>query len=279
MGIGVSDMTRELSRRTFLQTTAAAALCASALPARAEEALPLVDLHVHLDNSSIDQVLALANEQGVKYGIVEHAGTKVNKYPVVLSNDAELGAYIAMLEGKPVYKGVQAEWVDWASGFSKELLSKLDFVLADTMTFPAPDGHRQKMWEPGTDLGDHKTFMDRYVDWHIQILNRPPVNILANVSWLPEPFSADYEANWTAARVTEVVEAMVKNGVACEISSSFELPKLSFLRIAKEAGVKFTFGSNGRYPKMGKLDYSLRMARELGLTTANLYSPSGAKPA
>ena len=57
------------------------------------------------------------------------------------------------------------------------MLSKLDFVLADTMTFPAPDGHRQKMWEPGTDLGDHKTFMDRYVDWHIQILNRPPVNI------------------------------------------------------------------------------------------------------
>jgi histidinol phosphatase-like PHP family hydrolase len=65
----------------------------------------------------------------------------------------------------------------------------------------------------------------------------------------------------------------VKHGVALEISSSYRLPKLYFLEIAKAAGVKFTFGSNGRYPNMGKLAYCLEMARELGLTKADMFIP------
>ena len=58
-----------------------------------------------------------------------------------------------------------------------------------------------------------------------------------------------------------------------EISSSYKLPRLPFLRQAKAAGVKFTFGSNGRFPKMGQLDYSVAMARELKLGAADMWSP------
>jgi histidinol phosphatase-like PHP family hydrolase len=266
-------MSHSISRRHFLGAAAGtAAILAAQGSARASEP-SLLDLHVHLDNSTIDKVMELSAERGVKFGIVEHAGTKENKYPVVLSNDEELNAYLAMLDGKPVYKGVQAEWTDWAGCFSKETLAKLDFVLTDTMTFPGPDGRRMKMWEEGADIGDANTFMDRYVEWHLEILSRPPVDILANVSWLPQPFAADYEAHWTEKRVARVVEAAVKNKVALEISSSFELPKMSFLRVAKEAGVKFTFGSNGRYPKMGLLQYSLETAKALGLGSEDFYVP------
>ena len=101
-------------------------------------------------------------------GIVEHAGTEENKYPVVLSNDAELQGYLAMLEGKPVYKGVQAEWTDWMGCFSREVLARLDYVLADMMTWPGKEGQRQKMWEPGLHIGNPATFMDRYVDWYVE---------------------------------------------------------------------------------------------------------------
>jgi len=45
------------------------------------------------------------------------------------------------------------------------------------------------------------------------------------------------------------------------------------LQIAKEAGVKFSFGSNGRYPSMGKIDFSLQMAADLGLTKADMFTP------
>ncbi|MCY2991891.1 MAG: hypothetical protein NTY19_29040 [Planctomycetota bacterium] len=240
--------------------------------------LPRVDLHVHLDNSTIDKVLELSQQCGVKFGIVEHAGTKENKYPVVLSNDQELRRQLALLEGKPVYRGVQTEWHDWRSCFSLEVLARLDYILTDAMTFPGKDGQPVKLWEPDVEsrveMADKQAFMDRYVAWYVAIMEKQPIDILANVSWLPAPLAADYDTYWTPQRVRQVAETAVKYRVALEISSGYQLPKRPFLEIAKAAGVKFTFGSNGRYPKMGQLDYSLQMARELQLTKADLFSPA-----
>lgn len=248
--------------------------------ARPDLGFPLVDMHVHLDNSTIDQVLPLAAERGVKFGIVEHAGTKENKYPIVLSNDAELKSYLASLQGKPVYKGVQAEWIDWMSCFSPETLEQLDFVLSDAMTFPGPNGRRMKLWEKGAEIGDPERFMDRYADWHVEIMEKEPLDILANTTWLPAEMAGNYDALWTPARMTKVIDAAVKHQVALEISSSYKLPRLPFLRMAKAAGAKFSFGSNGRYPNMGKLDYSITMAQALGLSAEDLFTPapSGQKP-
>jgi hypothetical protein len=269
------------TRRGFLRTASLCTLAAVAGRGVADEmkpggkselGFPLVDFHVHLDNSTIDKVLEISTERGVKFGIVEHAGTKENVYPVVLSNDEELGAYVKMLEGKPVYKGVQAEYNDWMDCFSKSVLNGLDFVLTDTMTFPGKDGRRMKLWEKEADIGDPAAFMDRFVDWHLQILSAP-IDVLANVSWLPAPLSGDYDKWWTEARMTKVIDAAVKRGAAIEISSSFRLPKMPFLKIAKAAGAKFAFGSNGRYPNMGKLEYSIEMAKELGLKPSDMFVP------
>ncbi len=277
-------MTSLFSRRDFLARSGACVpgmACLFSAAAGAAEAVKdhpfgpvIVDFHVHLDNSTIEDVLQLSSERNVKFGIVEHAGTKENDYPVVLSNDEELRRYLAMLEGKPVFKGIQAEWPDWMGCFSREALAQLDYVLSDTMTWPGKGGKRQKMWEPGFDAGDPGTFMDRYVDWYVEIMEREPLDILANVSWLPKPFAADYDALWTEKRVGRVVDTALKHGIAIEISSGFKLPSLAFLEQAKAAGLKFAFGTNGRYPKMGLLDYSLNMARDLGLTQQDLFTPA-----
>ena len=214
----------------------------------------------------------------MKFGIVEHAGTQENKYPVVLSNDAALKRHIAMLDGKPVFKGVQAEWTDWMGCFSREALAQLDFVLTDAMTFPGQDGQRVKLWEADAarrvDMSDPQAFMDRYVDWYVETIAKQPIDILANVSWLPAGMLEAWDDFWTPARMQKVIEAAVKHRVALEISSSYKLPKLAFLKLAKAAGVKFTFGSNGRYPNMGKLDYSLQMAAELGLNATDIFTPA-----
>ena len=273
-------MSSSFSRRVFLARSAAGACVYAATTHAAEDGPghelggPLIDFHAHLDNSTVEEVLRLADERNVKLGIVEHAGTEENEYPVVLSNDDELEGYLAMLEGKPVYKGVQAEWRDWMGCFSREVLARLDYVLADMMTWPGKEGQRQKMWEPGLHIGNPETFMDRYVDWYVENMERMPIDILANVSWLPKPFVADYDALWTERRVARVVDATVKHRIAIEISSGFKLPKRAWLEQAKAAGVKFAFGSNGRYPKMGLLDYSVQMVREIGLTRADLFTPA-----
>ena len=175
---------------------------------------PLVDYHVHLDNSTIDEVLGLSRARNVKFGIVEHAGGKENVYPVVLSSDEELRGYLKMLEGKGVYRGIQAEWKDWMTGFSREALAELDYVLTDTMTFPGKSGERVKLWEAGVedrvDLSDPEAFMDRYVDWHLEIMENQPIDLLANVSWLPEAMAARYEEFWTERRIRKVLDSALQ---------------------------------------------------------------------
>lgn len=251
----------------------AASVLPAAIPS-SPEGWPLVDLHVHPDNSTIDAIAALSREHGVVFGMVEHAGTRENVYPRVLSNDAELLAWTTALNGTGFYKGVQAEWTDWFGCFSKPALATLDYVLTDTMTFPGPAGRRMKLWEKDAVLDDNaERFMDRYVDWHLAILDQQPIDVLANVSWLPAPFADRYETLWSEARIDKVIEAFTRNGIAMEISSGFQLPKPRFLRQAKAAGVKFCFGSNGRYPAMGRLDYALQSARDLALTPAHLWLP------
>lgn len=66
----------------------------------------------------------------------------------------------------------------------------------------------------------------------------------------------------------------MKYRVAIEINSRTKIPSLNFLRRAREAGIKLTFGSNAHDENVGKVDYSVRMARALGLTSGDMFMPA-----
>jgi histidinol phosphatase-like PHP family hydrolase len=242
--------------------------------------IPLVDYHVHRDGTTLERLLEISRQRGVKFGIVEHAGKKENDYPIILANDAELKGYLASLEGKPVYKGVQAEYLDWMSCFSREAVAELDYVLSDAMTIRGRDGRRVKMWSPAFEVGDPERFMDQYADFHVEVIASEPIDILANPTWLPKAVEKQYDLLWTPKRFQKIVDAAVKHGVAMEINSQYRIPRLPLLRMAKEAGVKFSFGSNIRGPDVGKLDYCVEMIGVLGLKPADMFrpAPAGKKP-
>jgi hypothetical protein len=291
-----------LSRRAFLASStvaAAAAACQSGGPAAPPAGaravpeppldpaagLPLVDYHIHLDAvgynaAGLDTAVATSKDRGARFGIVEHAGTKDHVYPVVLGNDEDLKRHLAMFGDRPLYRGVQAEGVDWMTCFSKGTVAQLDFVLADALTFPEKDGHLVNLWKKEqVKIDDAQDFMDRYVAHHLRILSNP-IDILANGTYLPEVLQKDHDALWTEARMRKVIDTAVRLGVAVEISASFKLPRLPFLQIAKAAGARFTFGTNARKPElMGKFDYPLEMAKALGLKRQDIFlpRPAGAK--
>lgn len=286
-------MRSRISRRVFLGDVAIGGVAAAGALAVSEALLanesadgvpadiPRVDYHVHCDKPmTLDKLVEISRRKGVKFGIVEHAGTRENKYPRILSNDAELGAYLAELEGKPVYRGIQAEYRDWMTCFSKAMLARLDFILTDAMTFRGKDGKPVRLWDQKFTVADPQDFMERYVDYHVEILSREPIDILANPTYLPGAIVKQYDALWTVGRVQKIIDAAVKYGVAIEISSSYCLPKLPFLKLAKQAGAKFSFGSNIRGSEVGKLDYCLEMVKALGLTRADIFAPAppGKKP-
>lgn len=242
---------------------------------------PLVDYHVHLDSVvTLEKAVALSKERGVKFGIVEHAGSKENKYAGLLSTDEDLKRYIAMLEGKPVYKGIQAEGLDWMHCFSKETVAQLDYVLSDALTFPEKDGRRVELWRPWVKVDDKQDFMDRYTEFNVQVMAQEPIDILANPTFLPGCIAGDYDALWTPERMKKIIDAAVKYGVAIEINSRYRLPSLSFLKMARQAGARFSFGSNIHGLDVGKRDYCLEMAQELGLNRRHIFTPApaGKKP-
>jgi len=224
---------------------------------------------------TLDQVVAISKERGVKYGILEHAGTKENEYPIVLSNDADLQGWIAKLDGKGVYKGVQAEWIDWMPCFSKEVFAQLDYVLTDSMTVRDANGKRIKAFGRDYDPGnDAEAFMKMYVDWNVEILEREPLDIFSHPTWLPGRFNREYDNLWTPERMKVVVDALKRTGTAVEIDCGMRLPKLPFLKMAKEAGVKFSFGSNSQGRVVNDLGFCLEMAKSLGLTASDMFAPA-----
>jgi histidinol phosphatase-like PHP family hydrolase len=65
----------------------------------------------------------------------------------------------------------------------------------------------------------------------------------------------------------KIIQCAVKNNVALEINSIYQYPKAPFINMAKEAGAKFSFGSNGHQLREVKnYEYYLEMVKECGLT-------------
>jgi histidinol phosphatase-like PHP family hydrolase len=266
-----------MNRRSFL---GAALSVVSGTPAGKEE-FPLVDYHAHLDSVvTLEKALEISRQRGVKLGIVEHAGTRENHYPGLLSSDADLNRYIAKLDGKPVYKGIQAEGLDWMTCFSKDAVIQLDYVLSDALTCPERDGRRVELWRPWVKVDDKQEFMERYVAFHVEVMRREPIDILANPTFLPDCLRAQHDELWTPERMRKVIAAAVEYGVAFEINSNYRLPKLPFLRMARGAGARFSTGSNIHGLDVGRLDYAIEMAREMGLRRKDFFTPApvGKKP-
>jgi len=244
-------------------------------PAPAAPGFPVVDYHVHLNPSfSLADAVALSKTTNVKFGIAEHAGVKENQYPSILTNDAELRGWVARLAGQPVYKGVQAEWLDWMQCFSRQALGEIDYVLSDAMTIRGPNGSRAKMWVRGFDPGDAREFMDKYVPWNVEVIETEPLDIFSHPTWLPAPLDQRSDELWTEERMQPIVRALRRTGTAVEIDSAYHIPSMAFLRMAKDARLKFSFGSNSGSGPARSIDFCIERAKALGLTAADMFVPA-----
>jgi histidinol phosphatase-like PHP family hydrolase len=160
--------------------------------------------------------------------------------------------------------------------FTKATVAQFDYVFSDSMTWTDNHGKRMRTWladEVGT-IADPQEFMDTLVDRAVGILEREPVDIYANPTYLPDQLAKDYETLWTEDRRRKVAEAAARNRVAVEINNRYKLPSASFIRLMKQAGCKFTFGTNNTGPDdVGRCEYALQMVDECRLTQTDFWVP------
>jgi len=239
---------------------------------------PLADYHVHLKGGlTIDDVVALAQKHAIKVGVAENCGVG---FPT--RNDEALAAALQKLEGKPVYRAMQAEGREWVKMFSPEMIAKFDYVFTDSMTWTNDRGKRMRLWIPNeVEIGDKQAFMDMLVEKTVGILSNEPIDIYVNPTFLPADIAKEYDTLWTDERMDKVIQAAAKNGVAIEINSRYMLPSEKFIRRAKAAGCTFSFGTNnGGKDDLGDLAYSRLMIKRCGLTKGDMFvpKPDGQKP-
>jgi hypothetical protein len=193
-----------------------------------------------------------------------------------VTDDTGARQWVEGLKGQPVFVGMQAEGREWIKMFSKEAVSLFDYVFTDSMTWTDNRGRRMRTWIPaevGT-IADPQEFMDTLVDRAVGILENEPVDIYVNPTYLPDQIAQDYEALWTENRRRRVLTAAANNGVAIEINNRYRLPSASFIRMAKEAGGKFTFGTNNAGANdLGRCEYAIRMIEECQLAAQDFWTP------
>ena len=231
---------------------------------------PLVDLHVHLKGGlTIEQALEKSRQTGITYGIAQNCGLG---FPV--TDDEGLRNFIKSLEGKPVFVGMQAEGREWVNLFSPKAIAQCDYVFTDAMTFTDEQGRRTRLWMPAeVHIDDKQQFMEMLVGKIVTILSTEPIDIYVNPTFLPEVIAAEYDTLWTRERMQRVIRAAVENKVAIEINSRYRIPSPGFIKLAKEMGCKFTFGTNNGAAELGTCEYSRRMVAECGLTKDDMFAP------
>ena len=238
---------------------------------------PLIDFHTHLKGGlTLEGVLQHMFKTGINHGLAVNCGLGF-----AITNDAGVEDFLKSLAGQPVFVGMQAEGREWPTLFSPATVARFDYVFTDSMTIFDHRGKRARLWiNEEVEIPDKQAFMEHLVDTIVKILDREPVDIYVNPTFLPDIIAKDYDALWTPERMQRVVDAAKRNDVAIELNSRYHLPRPQFVKLAKKAGLKFTLGTNNTDANLGRDEYGLEMIRECGLTYKDFWmpKPDGQKP-
>lgn len=241
------------------------------------------DLHVHTTMSDgtvpLERVVELAAERGVQIGIADHISTRNTDQFV--ANEVELRRYLDALDAAPVFRAGEFCWCDtfWST-MPDELMQRFDYRIGSNHGFHLPDGTVASPWwrklpEPWS--RDPQQVMDAMVRNLCELVRTMPVHILAHPTLTPRALfdlEDDVDAWWTPEREDCLVDALVESGVAMEISNRYQLPHHRLLRKAREAGARFTLGSDGHHEdQVACLDWAAAAARAAGIGDPDLFVP------
>jgi hypothetical protein len=241
------------------------------------ENFPVVDYHVHLKGGlTLEQALANSRRLGIFYGIAVNCGLN---FPV--HDDQSVKDYLATMQHQPCYVALQGEGREWMTLTSPESIARFDYCFTDASTFRDDTGYRRRLYIPEEmgDLSKPEAFMEMYVQ-RIEAILHEPVDLYANPTFLPKPLQPQYDQLWTPQRMQRVIDAAIQLDVAIEINNRYRIPSPAFIRRAKAAGARFSFGTNNAEAEVGRMEYAFQMIRECGLKATDIFvpKPDGQKP-
>ena len=241
------------------------------------------DLHVHTRMSdgdlSLDEVVAVAESLGIQVGIADHVSRR--NVDLFVSTSERLDRYVEALDAAPVLRAAELCWCDpFYPSIAPRLLERLDYLIGSNHGFPLPDGNLVTPWSRSLPAGWEdrpQEVMDIMVRNLCDLVATMPIAIVAHSTLLPAVLlglESDVHAWWTEEREDRFIEAAVANRVAIEISNRYQLPHHRFLRKAREAGARFSLGSDAHHrEQVARLDWAVQAAIAAGIGENQLFTP------
>ena len=241
-----------------------------------QQNFPVIDYHVHLKGGLTKEMAhALSMNYGINYGVAPNAGE--GGVGRMLADDKEVYEYYEEVKPLPFLCGVQGEGRKWTATFSQEALGIFDYLFTDAMTIMDHKNRNSRIYraeEVHYDGVTKEQYMEQIVDQTVKILTNEPADIFANPTYIPEDMQTDYDKYWTDERIDRVLDVMQEHHIALEINPRYRIPSLKIIQMAKDRGLKFTFGTNNVDANFGKLEYCIEAIEQCGITPDDLWFPA-----
>lgn len=249
----------------------------------AQRILGRFDLHVHTTMSDGDldlgEVVRIAQDLGVTVGIADHVS--IRNVELFVSTAEDLQEYIRAIEAAPVLRSAELCWCDpFAGNLAEEILHRFDYLVGSNHGFRLPDGGFGSPWWtslPAPWASTPHDLMKVMVDNLCELMSSMPIAIIGHPTLMPPALlelEPDVQAWWTEDLEDRLIEAALDTGVALEISNRYRLPHDRFLRKAREAGARFSLGSDGHHRhQVARLDWAVDAAERAGIDDSYLFVP------
>lgn len=232
---------------------------------------PTIDHHIHVKGGlKFEEAERYARNLGVTYSVAPNCG---QDFPI--KNDTQLLDWLANNQKRPFLMPLQAEGREWTGMFSKDAIAHFDWVFTDALTWRDSKGRRLRLWIPeDTHIDEEQSFMEELTNVTCKILQTEAIQVFANPTYLPENLVKDYDRLWTEERMLRIINTAKENNIALEINNLNKIPSFNFIRLAKDKGIKFTFGTNNaNWDQLGKMEYLIEAIDKCGLTASDMYIP------
>lgn len=245
--------------------------------------MQLIDLHTHTNMSDADipleDLIEVEREQGLILGVSDHFFCN----GIYTLRDVNL--YLDILSRYSVYRGAEVN-MEHRFNLPEEMDDRLDYVIASVHSMPDGRGGFVPLNQYFSNRSGHADHYDKnyssdmnryYLAYIIQMIEKTfstqRVDILGHATVLPcydELYGTSFVEQWEDA----VINLCKKYEVALEISGLWRAPRREMILKAKQAGLRFSMGSDcHRRLQIGDLAYPETIAEELGLTESDFFKP------
>jgi histidinol phosphatase-like PHP family hydrolase len=233
----------------------------------------ITDYHIHIRGGMTPKLAAKRElDSGIRSSAMENHGREWeifdNEKLAVFADKAKK----IDVNGRKIPVGIQVNDRDWYRQIDEKTRAKFDYILADTMIMgKLPDGRDNRLWLV-KEIQDPDKWMEEYMAHNLKVLDEP-IDILANPTYLPLPIADQYDRLWTQERMKKIISKAVEKGIAIEIQAMSPFPRPKFLKLAKEMGAKFSFGTNNFDPRPKDLSRWLEVIVWLDLKGEDIWTP------